>query len=106
MFAFLSAPLTCLVSHRADHMLCSLGANNIGFKGATALAGILKETQISDLECAATPSVFAFVSAPVDTHPSLAVWPATSSAASTAGGTAPTPRRASPSCASGSRRAL
>ena len=75
MFAFLSAPLTCLVSHRADHMLCSLGANNIGFKGATALAGILKETQISDLECAATPSVFAFVSVPTHIDTPLPVTP-------------------------------
>ena len=48
-------------------MLCSLWRNNIGDKGAAALAAILKETQISDLKCAATLSVFAFVSAPVDT---------------------------------------
>ena len=48
-------------------MLCSLWRNNIGDKGAAALAAILKETQISDLKCAATRSVFAFVSAPIDT---------------------------------------
>jgi len=42
-------------------MLCSLWRNNIGDKGAAALAAILKETQISDLKCAATLSVFAFV---------------------------------------------
>ena len=34
-------------------MLCSLWRNNIGDKGAAALAAILKETQISDLKCAA-----------------------------------------------------
>ena len=47
-------------------MLCSISRNNIGDKGATTLAAILKETMISDLECAATRSVFAFVSAPTD----------------------------------------
>ena len=47
-------------------MLCSLWRNNIGDKGAAALAAILKETQISDLKCAATRSVFAFVSAPAN----------------------------------------
>ena len=45
----------------------SLRGNNIGVEGASALAAILKETMISNLECAATPSVFAFVSAPIDT---------------------------------------
>ena len=49
-------------------MLCSLWGNDIGDKGATALAAILKETQISTLMCAATSRVFAFVSAPADTH--------------------------------------
>ena len=46
-------------------MLCSISFNYIGDKGASALAAILKETMISDLECAAThPIVFAsFVSA-------------------------------------------
>ena len=33
----------------------------------SALAAVLKETQILKLECAATPSVFAYVSAPIDT---------------------------------------
>ena len=37
--------------------------NNIGDKGTSALAAILKETQISELECAATPSVCFCVSA-------------------------------------------
>ena len=35
-------------------MLCSIGHNKIGDKGASALAAILKETMISDLKCAAT----------------------------------------------------
>ena len=35
-------------------MLCSIGYNEIGDKGASALAAILKETMISNLECAAT----------------------------------------------------
>ena len=35
-------------------MLCSIGCNEIGDEGASALAAILKETMISDLECAAT----------------------------------------------------
>ena len=44
----------------------SLGANDIGAEGATALAAILKETQITSLGCAAA-RVFAFVSMPADT---------------------------------------
>ena len=35
-------------------MLCSIGYNKIGDEGASALAAILKETMISNLECAAT----------------------------------------------------
>ena len=48
-----------------------------------------------------------FLSAPVDTPPSsfLAAWTVTRCAASTSMGTAPTPPRASPSCARGSRAA-
>ena len=34
-------------------MLCSLYCNNIGAEGASALAAILKETQITNLRCAA-----------------------------------------------------
>jgi hypothetical protein len=44
----------------------SLGGNIIGAEGATALAAILKETQITSLGCAAA-RVFAFVSMPIDT---------------------------------------
>ena len=36
-------------------MLCSLYGNDIGDKGAAALAAILKETQIQELKCAAAP---------------------------------------------------
>ena len=90
MFAFLSAPLdTALLSHAvlAPPLTRSLRGNNIGVEGASALAAILKETMISNLECAATPSVFAFVSAPIDTAalspssllPLLAVFVATAS---------------------------
>ena len=35
-------------------MLCSIGYNEIKDKGASALAAILKETQIQQLKCAAT----------------------------------------------------
>ena len=35
-------------------LACSIGDNNIGDEGASALAAILKETMISNLECAAT----------------------------------------------------
>ena len=35
-------------------MVCSIGCNKIGVKGASALAAVLKETMISDLECATT----------------------------------------------------
>ena len=44
-------------------MVCSLFLNNIGDKGASALAAVLKETQITTLKCAAAPSVRLFVSA-------------------------------------------
>ena len=36
-------------------MLCSLYSNDIGDKGASALAGVLTETQITTLKCAAAP---------------------------------------------------
>ena len=36
-------------------MLCSLYDNGIGDKGASALAAVLKETQITTLKCAAAP---------------------------------------------------
>ena len=36
-------------------MLCSLWRNVIGDKGASALAAVLKETQITTFRCAAAP---------------------------------------------------
>ena len=44
-------------------MLCSLYYNHIGAEGASALAAVLKETRISQLKCAAAPSVRFYVSA-------------------------------------------
>ena len=54
----------------------SLGSNNIGDKGVTALAAILNETNITNLKCAAVSEeeVFAFVSEPIDT-PALSPFP-------------------------------
>ena len=54
VFAFLSAPVdTCLLSYCPHPSLCSLGYNDIRAEGIFALAAILKETQITQLECAA-----------------------------------------------------
>ena len=46
-------------------LACSLRANNIGDKGASAIAAVLKETIISELLCAAAPKCLGFVSAPM-----------------------------------------
>jgi hypothetical protein len=57
-------PLTRLLSHHPHPTLTrSLGGNDIGAEGATALAAILKETKITILGCAAARE-FAFVSMP------------------------------------------
>ena len=54
MFAFVSTPIdTRLISHSAPTHPRSIGYNRIGVEGASALAAILKETMISNLECAA-----------------------------------------------------
>ena len=68
MFIVLSAPIdTPTLSPFPPLPLAhSLGANDIRADGATALAAILKETQITNLRCAAA-RVFAFVSMPIDT---------------------------------------
>jgi hypothetical protein len=50
----------------------SLGDNKIGDQGASALAAILKETQITNLGCAAA-RVFAFLSMPADHACSLTI---------------------------------
>ena len=71
VFAFVSAPVdTRLLSHCPTHISCSLYGNGIGAEGTSALAAILKETQITNLKCAAARA-FAFVSAPVDTVASI-----------------------------------
>ena len=52
----------------------------MGDAGASTLAAVLNETNITNLKCAAAPEVFAFVSAPVDT-PTLSLFPSYSSLA-------------------------
>ena len=58
-------PLTRLLSHhlRPSPLIRSLGNNYIRDEGASALAAVLKETQITNLMCAAAPSVCFCVSA-------------------------------------------
>ena len=56
----------CSLTVPALPLLHSLYKNYIGDEGASALAAVLKETKISNLEYAATPKVLAFVSAPAD----------------------------------------
>ena len=55
VFAFVSAPVDtlALLHIPALPLVCSLGWNSIGAEGASALAAILKETQITTLRCAA-----------------------------------------------------
>ena len=43
------------LSPRPLRLARSLRENNIGAKGASALAAILKKTKITDLKCAAAP---------------------------------------------------
>ena len=42
-------PLTRSLSHHLCSALCSLGYNKIGAEGASALAAVLKETQLTKL---------------------------------------------------------
>ena len=76
VFAFVSAPIDTptLSPFPILPLARSLGGNGIGDKGATALAAVLNETNITNLKCAAAPEVFAFVSAPIDT-PTLSPFP-------------------------------
>jgi hypothetical protein len=68
-FCVCQHPLNLPVLSYCPHpSLCSLGYNRIGADGASALAAILKETQITQLKCAAA-RVFAFVSMPADNSP-------------------------------------
>ena len=62
-------PLTCLhpLTISAPPLIRSLWDNDIGAEGTSALAAILKETQITNLGCAAA-QVFAFVLMPLGTR--------------------------------------
>jgi hypothetical protein len=57
VFAFPSAPIDTptLSPFPTLPLARSLGDNEIGAEGVTALAAVLKETQITNLECAAAP---------------------------------------------------
>ena len=57
VFAFVSAPIDTPTLSPFPILLLtrSLGGNDIGIEGASALAAILNETKITNLECAATP---------------------------------------------------
>ena len=67
MLTFLSTPIdTPLAQFPALPIARSLSFNNIGEKGASALAAVLNDTKITSLKCAASP-IFAFVSTPNDT---------------------------------------
>ena len=50
MFAFLSAPVD---TRLLPPIPCSLGYNDIGVEGASALAAVLNKTMITNLKCAA-----------------------------------------------------
>jgi len=68
VFACVSAPIdTHSLTVSILPLARSLECNGIGAEGATALAAVLNETKITNLKCAATPEVFTFVSAPIDT---------------------------------------
>ena len=56
MFAFVSAPLDSSPTIPASPLARSLEYNEIGVDGASALAAVLKETQITNLGCAAALS--------------------------------------------------
>ena len=51
-------------------MLCSLYGNHIGDKGASALAAVLKETQITTLKCAAASECSLLCQRPLTLLPS------------------------------------
>jgi hypothetical protein len=74
---FCQCPLTHAPAISLPPIPYSLGFNDIGAEGASALAAILKDTQITQLKCAAA-RVFAFVSMPLDT-PDLSPSPLCSS---------------------------
>ena len=62
----MSAPIdTPTLSPPQPHPCRSISNNEIGAEGASALAAILKETQIQELECAATPERSLFCQRPL-----------------------------------------
>ena len=63
VFAFVSTPVDTLALSPSPSSLGSLGGNSIGDEGASALAAVLKETNITKIRCAAPPSVRFRVSA-------------------------------------------
>ena len=77
----------------------------IDLSGFMALAASLPECGLTSLECAAAPKCSPFCQRPLTLLLPMAVWPATSFVASTVMATAPTPPRASPSCARHSKGA-
>ena len=56
------------------HLTCSIEHNKIGAKGASALAAVLKETQIQKLECAAAPGRSLFCQRPLTRKRTLWSW--------------------------------
>ena len=75
MFAFVSAPVdTPTLSPSPILPLArSLRGNQIGAQGATALAAVLKETQITHLKCAAAPECLLSCQRPLTRPYSLTV---------------------------------
>ena len=61
-------PVDTLALSPSPSSLGSLYGNSIGDEGASALAAVLKETNITNLKCAAPPKCsLTLVSAPIDT---------------------------------------
>ena len=65
VFAFVSTPIDTPLSHHPHPTLLarSIGSNKIGDQSASALAAILKETQITNLRCASPQSVCFYANA-------------------------------------------
>ena len=68
MFAFLSAPIDTVP---ILSLACSIGGNGIGDEGASALAAVLKETQITHLKCAAALECLSSCQRPLKLNTSL-----------------------------------
>ena len=66
VFAFVLAPLTrSYFATNPTHFSHSLEGNLIGDEGASALAAVLKETQITNLKCAASLECSLFCQRPL-----------------------------------------